>query len=113
MHSDTPNYYLKIFSHGKFVAGDDSLKEAFQPIGVEKLTSPQQQISIGGPLYPFDFVTNQPQRCDGKIAQNVRLAFRGNIVFNGPFETEPGKWKVLYSDPSQDLKIMIKVVEKQ
>ncbi len=113
MYSDTPNYYLKIFSHGKFVTSGDSLKEAFQPIGAEKMTSPQQEVSIGGPLYPFDFVANQPQRCGRKITQNVQLAFRGNIVFNGPFETETGKWKVLYRDPSQDLQIMIKVVGKK
>ncbi len=110
---NSPDYYLKIFSNGKLVTSGDSFKQGFQPIGAEKMSAPQEKISIGGPLYPFDFVANQPKRCGKKIAQNILLAFRGNIVINGPFEAELGKWKVLYRDPSKDLQVMIKVVSKQ
>ena len=110
---NSPDYYLKIFSNGKLVTAGDSFKQAFQPIGAEKMSAPQEKISIGGPLYPFDFVANQPKRCGGKIAQNIQLTFRGNIVFNGLFEAESGKWKVLYQDPSQNLQVMIKVIRKE
>lgn len=113
MHSDAPIYYLKIFSNGNIVDVEESARQSFEPAGVENLSAPPTHISNNGPLYPFDLVVDQPKKCGGKIDQNVRLAFRGNIVFNGPFETEPGKWKVLYRDPSQDLKIMVKVVGKQ
>lgn len=111
VYANAPNYYLKVLSGGKLVSGGDSFKQGSQPISASELPAPQNKISEGG-LYPFDFVSDQPRQCGKKIAQNIRLIFRGNIVFNGPFETESGKWRVLYRDPSQDLKVMIKVVEK-
>ena len=113
LYANAPDYYLKVLSNGKLVSGSDSFKQSFQPVGAEKMSVPSNKISVGGPLYPFDFVANHPERCGEEIAQNIRLAFRGNLVFNGSFETESGKWKILYSDPSKDLKVMIKVVGKQ
>ena len=104
---------MKIISKGKLVIAEDSFKQSFQPLGTEKMSASPTIISMGGPLYPFDFVADQPKQCGEKIAQNIRLAFRGNIVFNGPFDAESGKWKVLYRDPSQDLQVMIKVVRKK